>query len=231
MFRTILFGALLCSPQHAFGFGLRLLDGATLTGILLETTIHESGHALTALAVGWEVDQFRPYPHICGGRLVGGCVSTHTDLKPYGDDGKMNRKYLAENRAISAAGSLASQLGVLIFSPLVGKLKASTFWGKALRQMLFFQNMDWLFYTVTDSVSNFQGDWYSVAKSLDVPTYTFVPPAALSAAGLNIYRQKFVGNSSKQNGETSQIRVAPHITYLGTGQSMPTLGIKLALKF
>ncbi len=217
---------LLSASKLAFAFGMPALT--TITGLLLETAIHESGHALTASSLGWTIDDFRPYPNICGGRLVGGCVLTHTDLKPYDPDGQMNREYQAQSRAIAAAGSLSSQLGVLIFAPLAGKLNGTSFWGSALRKMVYFQNLDWIFYTVTDSLSNFQGDWYSVAKSVNVPTYYFVAPAAASYWGLNKYRQKFI-KTDKEPASGSSLKVAPQLGFMG--RSVPSFGLKLAMTF
>lgn len=169
---------------------------ANVTGLFLQILIHESGHAAMAAGLGWRVDEFKPYPHVCGGRVVGGCVHSSTDLPEYDADGKMNRQRLSESRRISAAGSTASSLSVLAFAPLQRVFRSSGFAGMTLGHMLIYQNYDWIFYTVTDSVSSFEGDWFAVAESLDVPVYYFVAPAALNYWLLKKYREHFIRRTS-----------------------------------
>lgn len=170
---------------------------STLSGILLQTTIHESGHAGAAMIYGWQVDDFRPYPTICGERLAGGCVTSHPDEEPRLADGSINKRYLRESRAIAAAGTMASQLSVLLLTPLVAKTRPSSFIGQTLRNMLYFQNLDWIFYVATDTLTEFKGDWYTVAQTNGIPTASYLPPAALSYWALNRYRQSFFKQESQ----------------------------------
>jgi hypothetical protein len=189
-FLWVVFPLLLLPIQGSQALGSQLL--ATISGILLQTTIHESGHAGAAHFYGWNVDDFRPYPTMCGDRFAGGCVTSHPDYDPRLPDGGINKRYLRESRAISAAGTMASQLSVLLLTPFVAKTKSSSFIGETLRSMLYFQNLDWIFYVATDTLTGFKGDWYSVAQSNGVPTAYYLPPAALSYWALDRYRQHFL---------------------------------------
>ena len=165
---------------------------ANVTGLFLQILIHESGHAAMAQRLGWTVEDFRPYPHVCGGRIVGGCVDVSRNKPDYDEDGRMNRATLADSRKISAAGSMASNLSVLALSPLQRVFRPSGFAGMTLGHMLTYQTYDWIFYTLTDTLTSFQGDWYAVARNLDVPVYYFIGPAALNYWLLGKYRQMFV---------------------------------------
>lgn len=208
MIRTLtLILALIATPAHA---GVKDV-AANVTGLFLQIMIHESGHAAMAAGLGWKVDEFKPYPHICGGRLVGGCVQTSTDLPEFDADGRMNRQRLSESRRIAAAGTTASSVSVLAFSPLQRVFRPSGFAGLTLNHMLIYQQYDWLFYTVTDSLSSFQGDWYAVAQSLDVPVYYFVAPAALNFWLLKIYREHFIRRSTPVTPPKVQTPITTHI--------------------
>lgn len=166
------------SPANADVAGI----AANVSGLLLQIVLHESGHAAAAAGYGWEIEDYRPYPNICGGRLVGGCVIASPKDQPVKP---------SESRNVSAAGSVTSQLSVLALSPLQRSLKPNGFAGKTFRAMLDYQVADFLFYAVIDSVTDFKGDWYAVAQSIDKPTWYFIPPAALSYWLLGKWRQSF----------------------------------------
>lgn len=199
---------------------------ANATGLFLNILVHETGHAATATALGWKVTDFRPYPHLCGGRLVGGCVLAVNDEPEFDEDGRFNRRYLIEERQVAGAGSLFSNASVLALAPLQKSFRASGFAGMTLGWMLVYQNYDWLFYTLTDSFTGFEGDWHAVAQTLDVPTYYFIAPAALNFWLLKRYRLAFARSGAVAGSKASVPILLPRVAVSG-----PSRALSLVLEF
>lgn len=160
---------------QALGLGL----GAALT----EITLHETGHALVAASLGWEIHKFAPYPHVCGGRFVGGCVVTSSDEPRDSEDSD------SEQAWVSAAGSLTSTLSALALAPLVRDVDDphARFY---LDRVVFYQRFDFPFYVLVDLLG-FEGDWQSVADHTGVSLWWFLPVAAAHVYGMEMYVRRF----------------------------------------
>ena len=132
---------------EAFGLGM----GAALSEILL----HETGHAVIAASLGWEIHKFAPYPHVCGGKFVGGCVVTSSD------EGEDSPDANSEQAWVSAAGSLTSTMSALAITPFIKKVDDphASFY---LDRLVWYQGFDFPFYVLVDLLG-FGGDWQSAA--------------------------------------------------------------------
>jgi len=128
---------------------------------------HETFHAIVGLANGWDVDKFRPFPHICGGRLVGGCVHV---IPPAGISASKKK---SDSRWISAAGSIGNLLLGSALIPYAATLQRGTVRRYHLESLIFYQIWDWPIYTIYEVIFPFKGDWYSVSKSTGIPLLVF----------------------------------------------------------
>jgi hypothetical protein len=157
--------------------------GLTIGAALTEITLHETGHAVMAASLGWEIHKFAPYPHMCGGKFVGGCVMTSTDEEADSPD------YDSEQAWVSASGSIASTLSALALAPFVNDIQ-DPYGREYARQVVFYQRFDFPFYVLYDLLG-FDGDWQSVADHTGVSLWWFVPLAAAHVYGMQVYVDKF----------------------------------------
>jgi len=137
--------------------------GADILGWELQVIGHETGHALTTFLTGGKVHSFEPYPHICGGMLVGGCVKTSGGFTP----------------AVLAMGSLTSTLINLAVTPYSFDIQ-NPFLYRTIRSMLWFQMLDLFFYVMIDTFK-YGGDWFNFSKITKIPTFVLIPLGVLNA--------------------------------------------------
>lgn len=185
MIRWILILVLLSSPEAFADFDDL---GAALVGAYGTVFIHESGHALTVLALGESLEFFRPYPSKTIWQLPDGRTEekwTVGLVKFKVTDKSDSNKKIAW---ISAMGSGGNALGVLLLSPLLPK--ASGFTAKALDDMLGFATFDAPVYIISDLLGN-QGDWSQVSKATGISLYWWLTGAIGGSLLLNQYRVNF----------------------------------------
>lgn len=153
---------------------------ALLLGWELQVIGHETGHALGAWLTGGRVHAFRPYPHFCGGMLVGGCVETS-----------------GGNRiVITAAGSLASNLIFLGVAPYYFPMEEG-FWKQTIQGMLYWQMTDFFLYAMIDAFK-YGGDWMSFSEETGIPGLLLIPLAILDVWALYQYYQYWYGKEVLQ---------------------------------
>ena len=139
---------------------------ALLLGWEMQVIGHESGHALAAILTGGRVTAFRPYPHICGGMLVGGCVQA-----------------VGGSRLLmTMAGSMASNLIFLAATPHYFSLEEG-FWKRSVQGMLFWEMTDFFIYTMIDAFK-YGGDWMRFSEITGIPGYALIPIARLDTWAL-----------------------------------------------
>lgn len=130
--------------------------------LFAQIVVHESGHGIMGALAGWELEAFRPFPHFCRGKFVGGCVI-------FSKGGKYPI-------AVKAAGSMLNLLlGVVATESLAS---ASTPSDRAfVYHYSQFALLDFPFYAVIDAITGFNGDWYSITKRLDISRLWLLPAA------------------------------------------------------
>lgn len=100
--------------------------GANLLGIWGTIFIHEGGHALTAKALGWDVQRFRPFPSRLEYRKADGTIERHWAAgyimadTPSPITPELRAKEFA---TISLMGTGASTLAALLLPPLLPHMK------------------------------------------------------------------------------------------------------------
>jgi len=88
----------------------------------------------------------------------------------------------------------------------------------------FFSCCKWFFYTILDTLTEFKGDWYAVAKSQNVPVYSYIPLSALNSWLLNKYIHLFTLGKTNSMGV-----ILPEI--YPTQDHRPVFGGRLAVNF
>lgn len=159
---------------------------AALSGPLGEVFIHESGHAVTMLTFGIGIKSFRPFPNICGGKFVGGCV---IPSKRFAKGAMPFLSERAQSAWISAAGSLFSMGGVLALAPLMPKIR-NEFNRQTIENITYLQVRDFPFYIIADFLG-FDGDWRSVSQLTGFGLWWFVPLAIGEYLVLDSYWDRY----------------------------------------
>ena len=173
---------------------------SSLGGILTATVFHESFHGVTAWSLGWRVESFRPFPHFCGGKFVGGCVVS----RPPRRISKSTLK--SDSTLIAAAGSVGNGLlGAILATrlPEVSSPGDRAF----LKETTWFMIFDFPIYAAVDAVTDFDGDWAKVSRNLGFEKGWLIPFGALYVA--LVYpiwygpRQKAESNAREEATENS----------------------------
>ena len=158
-----------------------------LGSVFGQVFVHEGGHAIAALSVGYRVEAFKPFPHICDGKFVAGCVEMGDAFGPglVPGVGKKGKQVI-----ISAMGSTFSVLGAALTLPLLPTVRNTTN-RLLLDQMVTLQIADWPFYCLADLLG-FQGDWYQVSRLTGISLWVLLPLSMIEFIAMNRYHHHYL---------------------------------------
>lgn len=175
---------------------------APISGLVGVVMVHETGHALAAKAMGWNIDMFRPWPTRVTFTTKDGRKEDHwvMGMVKSSPDGAPPMEELERKQAIIAAmGTSATALSVLLLSPLLPNV--SGFGASALNDYLLFATFDWPAYTFADTLAaatkgtwlhpNSFGDWGQVSATTGIRIGWFFVAALAESLLLNEYRLHF----------------------------------------
>ncbi len=157
-----------------------------VTGIIGSIFWHETGHALTAKAGGFEVISFQPYPSMCGANFRPGCVivggRTSKGILPF-----LSTK--SAGTLISVMGTGFSIIGVLATAPLLPRID-NEHNRKMFETMIDLQTIEWPMYVLSDLIG-YGGDWSHIAKNTKIPLIAYLPFSIAAYVGLSQYSKPY----------------------------------------
>ncbi|MGE3385146.1 MAG: hypothetical protein AB7K41_00300 [Bdellovibrionales bacterium] len=188
--------------------------GATLTGAAASILMHESGHALAAKAVGWQIVAFKPYPTKLkiplkegGAKEVwaGGLVHFLPSEPAASPERRGHQAW------VSAMGSVGNSLAVLALAPLLPELGG--FGAMALNDAMIMSTFDWPAYALIDSLVYWKllkgtpyNDWHQVSLNTGIATpWYFLAGMGVSFL-LNQYHRYWQNEAAERGALPTEFR-------------------------
>lgn len=164
--------------------------GSAAVGVTGSVFTHESGHALTAMAFGYKITHFRPFPSKIAHDMPDGSTQDKWVLGFVRSTALDGPSTDFERGWIGAMGSGTNVLMVLALSPLLPEAKG--FGAQALDDMLVFDTFDMPAYILSDTLGFAgTGDWARVSKAFNIHLGWLLAGSIAESLLLNSYRMHF----------------------------------------